>query len=79
VLQLLVEKIQLGGTLMLTTVISYKNKPIPVHNYIGEIRALQPLQRKLEQMELDFEFRKKLRRISLIELIGDVAIFKYSD
>ncbi|MNI11477.1 hypothetical protein D3C73_646240 [compost metagenome] len=59
--------------------IRYKNKPITVINYTHKQSQLELLILKLKEMELDFEFRKKLKMISIIEIIGDVAIFKYHD
>jgi hypothetical protein len=51
---------------------------IPVINYSNTSNTA-PLTNKLMEMELNFEFRRKLKMISLIEIIGDVAIFKYHD
>lgn len=59
--------------------IHYKNKTISVLNYTHKASHIELLSNKLKEMELDFEFRKKLKIISLIEIIGDVAIFKYHD
>lgn len=59
--------------------IHYKDKTIAVLNYTHKASHLVLLNNKLMEMELDFEFRKKLKIISLIEIIGDVAIFKYHD
>jgi hypothetical protein len=30
-------------------------------------------------MELDFDFRKKWKRIKSVEMVRDVAIFQYND
>jgi len=59
--------------------ITFKNKIIPVLNYSQKSSHLQALHQKLRELELNFEFRKKLKMITLIEIIGDVAIFKYHD
>lgn len=59
--------------------IRYKNKAIPVLNYTYKVSHMELLTNKLYELELDFEFRKKLKMISMIEIIGDVAIFKYHD
>jgi hypothetical protein len=58
--------------------IRFKNKVIPVLNYSHASNTAQ-LTNKLNEMQLDFEFRRKLKMISLIEIIGEVAIFKYHD
>ncbi|ANE48626.1 hypothetical protein SY83_00980 [Paenibacillus swuensis] len=59
--------------------ISYKNKQITVHSALGSAANLNLLYTKLDEMQYDFDFRKKLKKISFIEMVGDVAIFKYTD
>ncbi|GFZ88021.1 hypothetical protein GCM10008018_37650 [Paenibacillus marchantiophytorum] len=59
--------------------IRFKNKSIPVHNFTHRHSHIEMLSSKLKEFELHFEFRKKLKMISMIEIIGDVAIFKYND
>ncbi|MBP1995259.1 hypothetical protein [Paenibacillus eucommiae] len=59
--------------------IRYKNKVIPVLNYTHKVSHMEFLSNKLKENEMNFEFRKKLKMISIIEIIGDVAIFKYHD
>ena len=64
---------------MAVSVISYKNKPIRVQYNLSGPQNLKLLKLKLDEMELNFEFRKKLKKISTIELVNDVAIFIYND
>lgn len=64
---------------MQAVTIRFKSKSIPVLNYTHKVSQMELLTNKLKELELNFEFRKKLRMISLIEIIGDVAIFKYHD
>jgi hypothetical protein len=59
--------------------IRFKNKAIPVINYTHKVSHMELLTNKLNELELNFEFRKKLKMITLIEIIGEVAIFKYHD
>jgi hypothetical protein len=59
--------------------IRFKNKSIPVMNYTHKISCMELLSSKLKEFELNLEFRRKLKIISIIEIIGDVAIFKYHD
>jgi K+ transporter len=66
------------GNYMQAMSIRFKNKSIPVVNYSNTSNTAH-LTNKLIEMELDFEFRRKLKMISLIEIIGGVAIFKYHD
>jgi hypothetical protein len=74
----MLKKVIRGGTLMQALSIRFKNKMIPVINYSKTSNTKQ-LTNKLMEMELNFEFRRKLKMISLIEIIGEVAIFKYHD
>lgn len=63
---------------MKTSVILFKNKSIPVHQYASP--AMLPLlSAKLSELEYDFEFRRKLKMILSIELLSQVAIFQYRD
>ncbi|WNR42238.1 hypothetical protein [Paenibacillus roseipurpureus] len=59
--------------------IRFKDKTIPVMNFTHKHSHMELLNTKLKEYELHFEFRRKLKMISLIEIIGDVAIFKYND
>lgn len=60
-------------------VISFKNKTIPVISKSNRNASLEQLSNKLRELELDFEFRKKWKKISSIEMVGEVAVFKYYD
>jgi hypothetical protein len=64
---------------MTVSVISYKNKPIRVQLNLSGPQNLKLLKLKLDEMELNFEFRKKLKKLSTVELVNDVAIFIYND
>lgn len=64
---------------MQANTIRYKNKSIPVMNFTHKRSQMDLLSTKLKEYELHFEFRRKLKMISMIEIIGDVAIFKYND
>ncbi|WP_337104050.1 hypothetical protein [Paenibacillus sp. YIM B09110] len=60
-------------------IINFKKRSVPVY-YPNEQSALvELLNHKLHQMELDFDFRKKWRRIKSVEMVRDVAIFQYTD
>lgn len=63
---------------MIPSVISFKNKAIPVY-CVDHKSNLDTLRNKLKEMEYDFEFRKKLKRVLSVDLVRDVAIFKYND
>jgi len=60
-------------------VISFKNRAVPVYYRNEQSSAVDQLNHKLQEMELDFEFRKKWKRIALVEVVRDVAIFQYND
>jgi hypothetical protein len=64
---------------MAISIISFKNKPIRVQYNLSTPQNLNLLKNKLNEMELNFDFRKKLKKISSVELINDVAIFIYND
>ncbi|NQX63286.1 hypothetical protein [Paenibacillus qinlingensis] len=64
---------------MQANTIRFKNKSIPVMNFTHKRSQMALLSTKLKEYELHFEFRRKLKMISMIEIIGDVAIFKYND
>jgi hypothetical protein len=70
---------QKGGMYMQAISIKYKNKTIPVFNHSRNEAQMDLLSSKLEELEFNFDFRKKLKMISMIEIIGDVAICKYND
>jgi hypothetical protein len=64
---------------MAVAIITFKNKPIRVQHNLSGPQNLKLLKLKLHELELDFEFRKKLKKLSTVELINDVAIFIYND
>jgi hypothetical protein len=68
-----------GLSQMAIAILNYKKKPIPIQHHLSAPHNLKLLKQKLDEMELDFEFRKKLKMISSIELVNDVAIFFYND
>lgn len=60
-------------------IITFKNRSVPVYYAPGQENALKMLPEKLYEMELDFEFRKRWKRIKSVEMVRDVAIFQYDD
>jgi hypothetical protein len=64
---------------MQANTIRFKNKSIPVMNFTHKRSQMELLSSKLKEFELHFEFRRNLKMISMNEIIGDVAIFKYND
>lgn len=63
----------------MTKVITFKNRSVPVHYPSEQLSYMELLQNKLQEMELNFDFRKKWKRIKSVEMIRDVAILQYSD
>ncbi|WP_409344036.1 hypothetical protein [Paenibacillus sp. MBLB4367] len=63
---------------MIPSVVTFKNKAIQVYR-VDHKANLEMLVNKLKEMEYDFVFRKKLKRILSVDLVRDVAIFKYND
>lgn len=64
---------------MTTTVISFKRKAIPVHRYDGCSMTYDMLRDKMLDMQYDLDFRRKLKEVLFVEMIGTVAVFKYAD
>lgn len=60
-------------------VITFKNRSVPVYYPNEQPASIDQLSHKLYELELNFEFRKKWRRIKSVEMVRDVAIFQYSD
>jgi len=60
-------------------VITFKNRAVPVYYRNEQPSSVDQLHHKLFEMEYDFEFRKKWKRISSVEMVRDVAIFQYND
>ena len=49
----------------MTKVITFKNRSVPVHYPSEQIRYIDLLHNKLLEMELNFDFRKKWKRIKV--------------
>ncbi|MFC4775948.1 hypothetical protein ACFO9Q_04035 [Paenibacillus sp. GCM10023252] len=60
-------------------VITFKNRSVPVYYPSEQLSSVELLHHKLVEMELNFDFRKKWKRIAKVEVIRDVAIFQYND
>ncbi|MFD0711938.1 hypothetical protein [Paenibacillus sp. GCM10027626] len=63
----------------MTKVITFKNRTVPVHYPSEQTTYLEMLQNKLREMEYNFDFRKKWKRIASVEMVRDVAILQYND
>lgn len=64
---------------MKPTVFKYKGQTIPVIFFNKDAASIESLHKLFEAQEYNFEFRRKLKKISSIEMIGEVAVFKYFD
>lgn len=64
---------------MKPSVIKFKERAIPVTFLNSESAPISSLERLFQSLEYHFEFRRKLKKISSIEMVGEVAIFKYFD
>lgn len=60
-------------------IITFKKRSVPVYYPIEQSSAVELLHHKLHEMEFDFDFIKKWKRIESVELVRDVAIFQYND
>ncbi|TYP70715.1 hypothetical protein [Paenibacillus methanolicus] len=63
----------------MTKVITFKNRKVPVHYPTEHKTAIQMLHNKLREMEFNFDFRRKWKRIASVEMVRDVAILQYND
>lgn len=59
--------------------ITFKNRSVPVYYPPGQEEAVRLLPDKLRELELNFDFRKRWRQISSVQMSRDVAIFQYND
>ncbi|PZD95461.1 hypothetical protein DNH61_13075 [Paenibacillus sambharensis] len=60
-------------------VITFSKRSVPVFIPQEHKGSLDLLQTKLESLALDFDFRRKWKRIKSVQMIRDVAIFQYND
>jgi len=60
-------------------IITFKNRSVPVYYPNEQATSVEQLHDKLLELEFNFDFRKKWKRISKVEVIRDVAIFQYND
>jgi len=60
-------------------VVSFKNQTVPVYLQNDKIQNIELLNNKLTELEFDFNFRKKWKKIKSVEMVRDVAILQYSD
>ncbi|ANY66093.1 hypothetical protein ABEW34_04750 [Paenibacillus algorifonticola] len=60
-------------------IITFKSRSVPVYYTNEQAASVEQLHHKLREMELNFDFRKKWKRISKVEVVREVAIFQYSD
>jgi hypothetical protein len=65
--------------MMKPTVIKFKDRTIPVTFFNKEAASVDALQKLFSSNEYNFDFRRKLKKISSIEMVGGVAVFKYHD
>ncbi|GGG66143.1 MULTISPECIES: hypothetical protein [Paenibacillus] len=60
-------------------IITFKNRSVPVFFPNEPTTSVEQLHHKLKEMEYNFDFRKKWKRISKVDVVRDVAIFQYND
>ncbi|WP_054026216.1 hypothetical protein [Bacillus sp. FJAT-28004] len=60
-------------------IVTFKSRSVPVYYPNEKSASVDLLHHKLYELELDFDFRKKWRRIKSVEMVRDVAIFQYND
>lgn len=60
-------------------IITYKNKSVPVFYAVEKAQNYHKLNNKLQELEYDFNFRKKWKIVQSVEMVRDVAILQYND
>ncbi|MEF2247021.1 MULTISPECIES: hypothetical protein [unclassified Paenibacillus] len=60
-------------------IITFKNRSVPVYCNKDNNALVEQIHHKLQDLELNFEFRRKWKRIHFIEVIHEVAILQYND
>lgn len=60
-------------------IITYKKRSVPVFYQVEKAQNYQKLNNKLQELELDFNFRKKWKTVKSVEMVRDVAILQYTD
>lgn len=70
---------KVGGDVAMMRIITFKDRSVPVYFKQEGTASVELLHHKLYEMELDFSFRKKWKRIKSVEMVRDVAIFQYND
>lgn len=64
---------------MKPTVIKFKGSTIPVTFFNKEAASVDALRKLFDSLEYHLDFRRKLKKVSSIEMVGEVAVFKYFD
>ncbi len=60
-------------------IITFKDRSVPVYFNKNNSALIEQFHHKLQDLELNFEFRKKWKRIHSIEVVHEVAILQYND
>ncbi|MFD1955030.1 hypothetical protein ACFSL6_12840 [Paenibacillus thailandensis] len=60
-------------------IITFKKRSVPVYFPEEQQRSVERFNDKLKELEMNFDFRKKWKRIKSVEMVRDVAILQYSD
>ncbi|GAB2696885.1 hypothetical protein ACFQWB_12215 [Paenibacillus thermoaerophilus] len=59
--------------------ITFKKKVIWVNERKSAPNSTELLMRKLEELEYNLDFRRKLKKILYIDIVNNVAVFIYAD
>lgn len=60
-------------------IITFKKRSVPVYFPEQHPMSVERFNDKLRELEMNFDFRKKWKRIKSVEMVRDVAILQYSD
>ncbi|QAY67155.1 hypothetical protein [Paenibacillus protaetiae] len=60
-------------------IVTFKKRSIPVYYPVDQSMSVERFNDKLRELEMNFDFRKKWKRIKSVEMVRDVAILQYND
>lgn len=60
-------------------IVTFKKRSVPVYFPDEQQMSVERFNDKLRELEMNFDFRKKWKRIKSVEMVRDVAILQYND
>ncbi|MGG1311853.1 hypothetical protein [Cohnella laeviribosi] len=63
----------------LVDVLRFGRRTVPLQNKAKRVESRQRLNKRMREMALDLEFRRKWKQVTDVELWSDAAIFWFRD